>query len=536
MKVSAQPRTVADRVRRPGYTYLRRSSPSRKRLNTNGSKLFKLAAVTRDGLKVVELESATEDLVSARTPGPGEGAKFSRGASSGSMAVWSGERIGPATTRDLLEQIAGGERGAQLRATVARWNPSATSEQIEEAYQEACARAELSCVGRSEGEVYVWLRTTTHREVGRLRRRAGRELLLAAGDPQLASARSPASDPVDELIEREHYEELEQLARVILSGLSGRQRAVVALHTRGLRRQQIAEHLDLSPRTVKRSMEQVLAAGRNELLRLAGQGCNEGEQIVARLAFGLAGPRDARRAQLHLATCGRCGAMYERLDLWREHVAGLLPIPAAAEAQAHLLERAMHAGSELISGSGSSRSDGSVRRHMTDAVSHLREQAAASYSRAVDPTPLAGVRPGAVAAAVAGCLAIGGGATYCVEQGVDPIAGIRTIASREQSDRKPRQHLRRARLSQAPAVPVATPTAPAPTPTVSAIPPATQPTSTPPPPQPTSTPTPPPAPQEEYEPTAVVSNSGSASSQPASSASSKPAPAPAGGPSEFGGP
>ena len=39
---------------------------------------------------------------------------------------------------------------------------------------------------------------------------------------------------------------------------------------------------------------------------------------------------------------------------------------------------------------------------------------------------------------MAGCLAVGGGATYCVEQGVDPIAGIRTIASREQPDRKPK--------------------------------------------------------------------------------------------------
>lgn len=454
------------------------------------------------------------------------------------MAVWSGERIGPATTRELLEQIAGGERGAQLRATVARWNPGAKSEQIEEAFQEACARAERSCKGRSEGEVYVWLRTTTHREVGSLRRRAGREVLLATGDSEAVGTPSLASDPVDELIEREDHEELERLARVILSGLSSRQRAVIALHTRGMRRHQIAEHLDLTSRTVKRSMEQVLAAGRNELLRLAGQGCGEGEQLVARLAFGLAGPREARRAQLHLATCGRCGALYERLDLWREHVAGLLPLPAAAEAHSHLLERAIHAGGELLLGPTSPRPGGGVRRHVTETVSHLRDQAAASYSRAVDPTPLAAVRPGAVAAAVAGCLAVGGGATYCVEQGVDPIASIRTITSREQPDRKPKPHQPRVRLSRAPTVPIATPTVPAPTatPTASATPVATQPTSEPPPPQPTSTPTPPPAPQEEYEPTAVVSNSASASSPPASSAPQKPAPAPAGGPSEFGGP
>ena len=453
------------------------------------------------------------------------------------MAVWSGERIGPATTRELLEQIASGERGAQLRATVARWNPGTTSDQIDEAFQEACARAERSCIGQTEGEVYVWLRTTAHREVGRLRRRAGREVLLDVGDSELAAVRCPEPDPVDDLIEREDHEELERLARVILSGLSSRQREVVALHTRGLRRQQIAEHLDLTPRTVKRSMEQVLAAGRNELLRLAGQGCRDGEQLVARLAFGLAGPREARRAQLHLATCGRCGAMYERLYLWREHVASLLPIPVAAEAHSHLIERAIHAAGELLPGSGLSR-PGGVRRHITDTVSHLREQATVTYSRAVDPTPLAGVRPGAVAAALVGCLAVGGGATYCVEQGVDPIAGIRTIASREQPDRKAKQHHRRVRLSQAATVPIATPTVPAPTPTptAAATPPAAQPTAAPPPPQPTTKPTPPPAPQEEYEPTAVVSNGAADSSRPASSTPRKPAPAPAGGPSEFGGP
>ena len=377
------------------------------------------------------------------------------------MAVWSGERIGPATTRELLEQIASGERGAQSDGR--SLESGATSEQIEEAFQEACARAVVRGAKRGRG-----LRLASYDDASRSRTSATPCGTRGAARRRRLSSppfRSPASDPVDELIEREDHEELERLARVILSGLSSRQRAVVALHTRGLRRRQIAEHLDLTSRTVKRSMEQVLAAGRNELLRLAGQGCGEGEQL-ARLAFGLAGPREARRAQLHLATCGRCGALYERLDLWREHVAGLLPLPAAAEAHSHLLERAIHAGSELLS--RLIAADGGVRRHVTETVSHLREQAAASYSRAVDPTPLAGVRPGAVAAAVAGCLAVGGGATYCVEQGVDPIAGIRTIASREQPDRKPKPHQRRVRLSQAPTVPIATPTVPAPTATASA--------------------------------------------------------------------
>ena len=60
--------------------------------------------------------------------------------------------------------------------------------------------------------------------------------------------------------------------------------------------------------------------------------------------------------------------------------------------------------------------------------------------RVADPTPLAGLRPGAAAAAIAGCLAIGGGATYCAEQGVNPIRGrdrFRVARARTQAARRP---------------------------------------------------------------------------------------------------
>ena len=76
------------------------------------------------------------------------------------MGVLVGHRPGPETTRALLEAIAGGEGGRRLRAQVGRWNTDATPEQIEDAFQEACARAEHACVGQVEGEVYNWLRTT----------------------------------------------------------------------------------------------------------------------------------------------------------------------------------------------------------------------------------------------------------------------------------------------------------------------------------------------------------------------------------------
>ena len=184
----------------------------------------------------------------------------------------------------------------------------------------------------------------------------------------------------------------------------------------------------MTPRSVKRALERIMAVGREELVRLAGHGCESGESLVARFAFGLAGPREARQAQLHLATCPRCGALYERLDVWRAKVAVLLPVPVAEQARPGLIERALHGAAEALSSGKRHGRDGAsaVREHVADGASQLKQHA---YARVVDPTPLAGLRPGAAAAAIAGCLAIGGGATYCAQQGVDPIGGLTAVVA-----------------------------------------------------------------------------------------------------------
>jgi len=164
-------------------------------------------------------------------------------------------------------------------------------------------------------------------------------------------------------------------------------------------------------------------------------------------------------------------------------------------------------------------------------VAGAKQHAASAYYRAADLTPLAGARPGAAAAAIAGCIAIGSGTTYCVTQGVDPVGGLaRVVAPAPERDREaPRKRRPRARASASPVstpapTPVATPTVapatPEPEPTVQATP------------QPTPEPTPPPRPEEEYEPVAPAT---AASTAPAPLART-PAPAPAEGPGEFDGP
>jgi hypothetical protein len=170
----------------------------------------------------------------------------------------------------------------------------------------------------------------------------------------------------------------------------------------------------------------------------------------------------------------------------------------------------------------------------SEAVTSVKQHAVSAYSRAVDPTPLAGVRPGAAAAAVAGCLALGGGTTYCVTRNVDPIGGLANVVApaperRQVEPRRersaPKRAVASAELTPAP-TPLATPT---PAPVEASAQPTAQPT-----PQPTPKPTPPPTPEDEYEPVTAAT---AASTAPRSSAPTrKPASAPADGPGEFDGP
>lgn len=66
----------------------------------------------------------------------------------------------------------------------------------------------------------------------------------------------------------------------------------------------------------------------------------------------------------------------------------------------------------------------SAKAQLADSVATAKHHSTALYVRAADPTPLAGVRPGAVVATVAACIAAGGG-TYCAIEGIpDPIQEV----------------------------------------------------------------------------------------------------------------
>ena len=254
--------------------------------------------------------------------------------------------------------------------------------------------AASSCRGQSQSQVFAWLRTTAGRELARARERRRREVPVDTEALIALPGAGVAPAPEQELIEHEDKTDVDRAAYAVLERLSDRQREIVALHVRGSKRPQIAVHLGLTPRTVKRQLERIMTVGRAELVHLAGHGCEPGEPLVARLAFGLASPHEAGQAQIHLAGCAQCALLYERLDVWRERVAALVPVPAVEPARPGLVDWTLQRASE--------------------AAASIKQHASSAYARAVDPTPVAGARPGAAVAAIAGCLAIGGGTTYCV--------------------------------------------------------------------------------------------------------------------------
>jgi RNA polymerase sigma factor (sigma-70 family) len=429
----------------------------------------------------------------------------------------------------LFRSVLRGERGQKLRSQLAGQNPEASREQIEEAIQVACDRfvegaEEIS----APGQVYTWIRTTAHRELGRAAGYQAHERPVDPGAATLQALASERPDPEGELIAQEDDAEMARLIEEVSASLPECRRDVFALYGAGCKAPEIASRLGIPERTVKYYLHEIIGDARIALVRLSGGGCARGEPLVTRLACGLANPAEAARARLHLDGCRRCELFSERLDAWREKAGALLPVPAAEGASPGLLERVAHRAAEGLS---------SVKQHVLGGAAQVKQQASATYFRAVDPTPLAGARPGTVAAVLASCVTIGGGAaTYCASHGVDPIgAATGLIAGTQEPEPKPSPPPPET-TEAAPYVP------PAPSP-VSEEPASTE--ATPPSaeaeekPQPEP---PPPPPEQTFEPSSpdypATESSGAEYQAPESTSSerTRPAPVPAGEAPQFGGP
>jgi hypothetical protein len=412
---------------------------------------------------------------------------------------------------------------------------------VEDALQDVCllAATRRKCRGRSEGEIYNWLKRTTLRRVGRLLERAHLRYEVLVDWSAVESELAPAREGADvELIERERQREQAELARTVLASLNERQRRVTALHSHGLNGSEIAQHLRTSRLRVKHLKAESMARARAALVAEGGGGCEDGERLISRVAFGLASGREHGQAQLHMVGCERCAAVYHRLELLHDKVAALLPLPAAAQVEPGLLERGLHKCVDAIASvkQHATHAGGQTKQQLADAAGQAKQHAAAGYSRAVEYTPLASARPGAAATAIAGCLALGGGAVgYCIDKGVDPITGLVEVVQPNQAKPAQAPPEQKPPAEQPPdppqlATPAPTPAPPEPEPEPSAPAPAPEQPAPPPPPPPEPTP---PAVQfgEPATPAQTSPPPPAASPQPA-----QPAPAPQTGGTDLYGP
>lgn len=174
-----------------------------------------------------------------------------------------------------------------------------------------------------------------------------------------------------------------------------------------------------------------------------------------------------------------------------------------------------------------------------EGLASLKQQATAAYTRAVDPTPLAGARPGTVAALLVSCVTIGGGAaTYCAQNGVDPLGAASGLISGESEST----------TAESSPPPETTPVAPLePTPTTSEETTISEPSPSPEPepepepaPEPKPEPEPTPPPEQSFEPASAsypATETETESAAPETSSPERARPAPVSGSTpQFGGP
>jgi DNA-directed RNA polymerase specialized sigma24 family protein len=450
----------------------------------------------------------------------------------------------------LLGDVIRGERARALRAQLVSRHPRQSPEQIEEAVQAACGDFIAQGETISEpGALYSWVRTVADRKLVREDEHGQHELPVDPTEGTLERAASEEPGPAEELIALEDDIDLELLVREVASSLSGRRREILALWGAGLKRPEIASVLGIGERAVKRDLLAIMEEARTVVARRSGGGCEIGEPLVLRAACGIAAGVEVEEAQLHLSRCDRCAEFSDRLDAWRQKAGALLPVPAAPaaleQASPGLLGRIGHRVTHGLA---------SVKQQVLGGgAAGLKQQATAgTYSRGVDPTPLVALRPGAVAAVVAGCIAVaGGGATYCAQSGVDPLGAVGNLIAGNQESEPPPSPAPTEATEPAPVVPPPAPVteeAPVSRPTESAPPETTytpEPKSEPEPapePEPEPAPEPEPEPEANFEPSAPVTpvTSEEVVAEPATESApavrAKPTPAPSGDAPQFGGP
>ena len=333
------------------------------------------------------------------------------------------------------------------------------------------------------------LTAAVHRGLGE-GARAERRRAIPTAEPGIG-----VIDPAEPMEDRLD-DELGMLAvRELVEELPERRRAVIKLRF-WLDRSpnEIKAFLGISERVYRKEIERAFAqlADRYELVR-QGRWCEERRSLVLAYVAGVAGPRRTREARMHLDGCPGCAQMARELRAVAERVAVVLPLPA--------LDRApIGEAAEAALGAKAQLSDlvGAVKTHISGVAARI-DPSSAQYA--------AGARPGTTVAAIASCVAIGGGATFCAVEGLPTPIGALGPTKQEQGPPSAEEQPPRP-----PVKPVATQTPtprPPPTSDQGPVAPPTEPVP------PAAAPEPAPDPATEFEPPDSIPTAPAASSSPA---------------------
>jgi RNA polymerase sigma factor (sigma-70 family) len=254
--------------------------------------------------------------------------------------------------------------------------------------KERSGALDLAAMAPQQVRAYV-TQTALNRALDESRRARMRDEPLGDED-RVAAPAIALADVVDADVEAVRVRE-------ILGELTARQQTIVKLRFFFDRSpDEVQSLLGITERAYRRDLERALAlVGERFALVRDGRFCDSRGSLIRAYVAGIAGPNRMRKAREHLATCPACRHYALELRTATGKVAALTPMPVLAVDHERF---------------------GAV----VDAFMATKQHAVSLAARVdpASPVTVAGARPGALAAALGACLALGGGATYCVVEGL----------------------------------------------------------------------------------------------------------------------
>ncbi|MBA2522498.1 MAG: sigma-70 family RNA polymerase sigma factor, partial [Solirubrobacterales bacterium] len=350
------------------------------------------------------------------------------------------------------------------RKAFAAWHrgPTATYQTwFEDAFHEGWIQLQKTLASGREVENWEgYLVESGRNYLHRMHYKGGRVRGLEDRDATLVD---PGSAEPFEAVD-DHAERLQRakvVRQVLAEEFDERERQLIKLKYEMQRDdRQIADLMDISPRTVKRlflgKRERGQPGINDRLTRYIGPApdetllCRSRRSQVKALVGGWT-MSSARKAQIqaHLETCEGCRTFTRRALGYQMLLPPVaLPVTLAADSPSadmlnqmgqvfhHTADKVDYDHATAIAGATDAGSSAAVphsgggggavaerastlKQHLGDALATGKQQAVALHARVtgVDPSALPALRPGAVGATVASCLALGGGA-YCAVDGL----------------------------------------------------------------------------------------------------------------------